>query len=78
MKTAVSLPDDVFYDAERLAERRKTSRSRMYAEAIREYIARHDPEAVTAAYDRLVDELGQPADPALAAAAVRTLSHSEW
>ena len=78
MKTAVSLPDDVFQDAERLAKRRKTSRSRVYAEALREYVARHDPEAVTEAYDRLVAELGQPADPAFAGATARTLSRIDW
>jgi metal-responsive CopG/Arc/MetJ family transcriptional regulator len=78
MKTAVSLPDDVFQDAERLARRRKTSRSRVYADALREYVARHDADAVTEAYDRLIDELGQPSDPAFAAAAARTLARSEW
>jgi metal-responsive CopG/Arc/MetJ family transcriptional regulator len=78
MKTAVSLPDDVFQDAERLAKRRKTSRSRVYAEALREYVARHDPEAVTEAYDRLVAELRQPADPAFAGATARTLTRIDW
>jgi len=78
MKTAVSLPDDVFRDAERLVRRRKVSRSRIYAEALREYVARHDPEAVTEAYDRLIEELGQPVDPAFAGAAARTLSRVEW
>ncbi|MBI2325571.1 MAG: hypothetical protein HYU87_11510 [Chloroflexi bacterium] len=47
MKTAVSLPDAVFKDAERLARRQRKSRSRLYSDAIGEYVARHDPDWVT-------------------------------
>jgi metal-responsive CopG/Arc/MetJ family transcriptional regulator len=78
MKTAVSLPDDLFQDAERLVRRRKTSRSSVYADALREYVARHDPEAITEAYNRVIEELGQPHDPAFSAASARTLLRSEW
>jgi hypothetical protein len=41
MKTAISIPDDVFADAERLARRLKKSRSELYSRAIREYIGEH-------------------------------------
>ena len=78
MKTAVSVPDDVFKDAERLAKRLKTSRSRLYSDALREYVARHSPEDVTAAYDRLIEEYGQPADDAVLAANARTIARIEW
>jgi predicted transcriptional regulator len=44
MKTAVSLPDKLFKDADRLARQLKKSRSKLYAEAITEYVARHDPD----------------------------------
>ena len=40
MKTAVSVPDELFEAAERQAERTKKSRSQLYAEAIAEYLAR--------------------------------------
>ena len=39
MKTAVSLPDSIFEAAEHLAKRMRVSRSRLYAEAIRIYVA---------------------------------------
>ncbi|MFL5301088.1 MAG: ribbon-helix-helix protein, CopG family, partial [Anaeromyxobacteraceae bacterium] len=51
MKTAISLPDDLFEQAERLARRLDKSRSELYREAVAEYVARHDPEAITAALD---------------------------
>ena len=49
MKTAISHPDTVFRDAERLAKQRKKSRCRLYTEAVLEYVARHELEAATKA-----------------------------
>ena len=51
MKVAVSIPDAVFEAAERLAERRRCSRSSLYAEALQRLIADEDSEAVTARLD---------------------------
>jgi len=56
MKTAISVPNDLFADAERLARRLKKSRSRMYAEAVAEYVARHDADAVTAKLNEVLGE----------------------
>jgi metal-responsive CopG/Arc/MetJ family transcriptional regulator len=50
MKTAVSIPDDVFEGAERLARRTKKTRSQLFSDAIKEYLARHAPEDVTDAW----------------------------
>ena len=49
MKTAVSIPDDLFEQAERLARRVGATRSGLYSRAVREYVARHAPDEVTAA-----------------------------
>jgi metal-responsive CopG/Arc/MetJ family transcriptional regulator len=84
MKTAVSIPDEIFEGAERLARRTKKSRSRLFSDAVREYLARHAPEEVTAAMDRVCEELAGSAgnndlkDGFVAAAARRTLKRSEW
>lgn len=78
MKTAVSIPDDVFEGAERLARRTKKSRSRLFSDAVREYVARHAPEDVTDAMDRVCTELSHSADPFVASAASRVLERSEW
>jgi len=48
MKTAVSLPNDLFAAAEQLAVRLGTSRSAVYAAALRESLARHEPRALSA------------------------------
>jgi hypothetical protein len=78
MKTAVSIPDQVFEQAERLARRTQRSRSHVFSSALREYIARHSPDDVTEAMDRVCEQVGQEADPFVARAARRTLEHSEW
>ena len=78
MKTAVSIPDDVFEGAERLARRTRKSRSHFFSDALREYVARHAPEEVTEAMDRVCDELGDATDPFVSAAARRVLERSEW
>jgi metal-responsive CopG/Arc/MetJ family transcriptional regulator len=78
MKTAVSLPDEVFRAAERQARRLKKSRSQLYAQALSEYLARHAPDEVTAAMNRVVETLREPTDPFVSAAARRVLERSEW
>ena len=78
MKIAVSVPDDVFERAERLARRAGRSRSEVYSSALREYVARHAPDEVTDALDRVVADIREPADPFVAAAGKRLLDSSEW
>lgn len=78
MKTAVSIPDDVFRQAERLAKRTKKSRSRLFSEALREYVARHAADEVTDAMNRVVDEIGQKRDEFVVLAARRVLEQTEW
>jgi metal-responsive CopG/Arc/MetJ family transcriptional regulator len=78
MKTAVSIPDDVFEGAERLARRTKKSRSRLFSDAVKEYVARHGPEEVTDAMDRVCGELGPPGDKFVSSAAIRVLKRTEW
>lgn len=78
MKTAVSLPDEVFDGAERLARRTKKSRSRLFSDALKEYIERHAPEEVTEAMNRACAEAGDLPDAFVSAAARRTLKRSEW
>jgi metal-responsive CopG/Arc/MetJ family transcriptional regulator len=78
MKTAVSIPDDVFQGAERLARRTKRSRSRLFSDALREYLARHSPEEVTEAMNKACDEIGETEDAFVSAAAARILKRSEW
>lgn len=79
MKTAISIPDDLFAGAERLARRSGKSRSQLYSDAVKEYVARHAPDDVTEAMDRVCDEMGHTSSDAFTAlASRRVLERVEW
>ncbi len=78
MKIAVSIPEDVFAEAEELARRQRMSRSRLYSRALAEYAARHAPDRVTEAMNQVVDEVGAGFDPFVERAARVTLARVEW
>jgi len=78
MKVAVSIPDDVFEEADRLAEEQGGSRSALYAKALKEYVARHSPDEVTRAINEVVDAVGGEIDPFVQAAVARLLRDTEW
>ncbi len=77
MKTAISIPDDVFREAEALARRMRTSRSELYSRAVREYVLKHSTDQVTALLDKVCGEAGPP-DGFADAAARSTLERTEW
>lgn len=51
MKTAISIPDDVFERAERAAKRLGLSRSELFTRAIKAFIATRAEENITKSYD---------------------------
>lgn len=78
MKTAVSIPDDIFNKAERLARRMKKSRSELFSHAIADYVARHAPDQVTETMNQVCDEVDVEADGFTSAASRRILERVEW
>ena len=78
MKTAVSIPDDIFERAERLARRKQCSRSEVYAAALDEFVARYAYDEITDAMNRVCDEVGDSNDAFLAAASRGVLDRVEW
>jgi hypothetical protein len=55
-----------------------SSRRLVLEEAIDEYVARHDPEAVTDAMNRVVDAIDSRPDPTIATAARSIIECTEW
>lgn len=78
MKTAISVPDQLFDKAEKLARTTGKSRSQIYQEALAEYLLRRDPEAVTEAMDQALAEIDQVSDPWLTQASRSALERAEW
>lgn len=62
MKVAVSIPDPLFAEAERLAQRRRLSRSQLYAQALAMLVHREDDSEITNRLDDLYREHDLPAD----------------
>lgn len=78
MKTAVSLPDDLFHDADRLAKRLAVSRSELVARALAQYLAAHRVDDVTARLDRVYAQETSALDPALDELQRRSLPREDW
>jgi metal-responsive CopG/Arc/MetJ family transcriptional regulator len=81
MKTAISVPDELFQEAERHAKRQRKSRSQLYAEALREYLTRRAPDEVTEAMNRVVDQVEEGtrvSDGFVAESGRRMLVRTEW
>ena len=78
MKVAVSIPDRVFEEAERLASDLKTSRSELYARALAAFLGNHDQDRVTERMNAVVDAVGASPDPFRQAAARRVFERVEW
>lgn len=78
VKTAVSIPDPIFEAADRLARRRRLSRSALYAEALELLLASQDVDAeITRRLDEVYAEHDSSLDPFLAAANA-ALWREEW
>jgi hypothetical protein len=78
MKIAVSIPDVVFEEAERLCLSVTDFSQPLYSRALQEFVARHSPDRLTVAMNRVVDAVGVEVDDFSRRAARRVLEQSEW
>ena len=67
VKTAVSIPDPIFEAADRLARRRRISRSELYAEALAKLLDSDQSTEITERLDGVYGERPSELDPGLAA-----------
>ena len=77
MKTAVSIPDPLFREADLLAERLGISRSEFYARALARVLEAESDDAVTAALDRVYGATESRLDGTIARAQQRAV-HETW
>ena len=80
MKTAISIPDDIFRRAEAAAKRLGMSRSELFTRAAMEFVRANPPEDVTASYDAAFaePESDRALDRARRRAARAVLRKVEW
>ncbi len=80
VKTAISIPDEIFEQAERLAKSRGWSRSELYANAVSAFVNSERflgvRETLDAVYGDHADD--SALDPLLATAQARSLAQGKW
>ncbi len=79
MKTAISIPDDLFVSAERLAKRLHMSRSELYARAVQQYVAECRHVGVKEKLDQVyASERTSVVDSAVLNAQAASIPNEEW
>jgi len=78
MKTAISIPDEVFAAAEELSRRLGMSRSELYATAVAEYVEKIRSSGVTARLNQVYAGESSTLDAGLAAAQADAVVAEEW
>ncbi len=78
MKVAVSIPDDVFAEAEKVAVKAGLSRSGLYAQALAAYLASQREESITAQLNRVYASEDSSLDPVLRTMQARAIGREAW
>lgn len=78
MKTAISIPDPLFQEAEQFAQENGLSRSELYARALQVYLEQHRPQAITQALNEIYAEEDSRLDPGFLVAQTSALPKEDW
>ncbi len=78
MKTAVSIPDKIFRSADSLAKRLGVSRSRLYADALADFLSRRQGLQVKERLDAIYGEEESALGPGLGKLQEKSLPPGEW
>lgn len=78
MKTAISIPDPVFQQAETFARKQKMSRSELYTAALTAYLERHHITSITEKLNEVYSQVDSKLDDDLHQAQVTTLPQEDW
>jgi len=78
MKTAISIPDPIFQQAELVAEELSLSRSELYAKAVEAFISSRRQSDITAKLNEVYLEQRSTLDPVLLQLQTSSLSKESW
>ena len=78
MKTAISIPDPLFKEAERLTKRLRIPRSRLYARALEEFLQRQRSKGIKEALDEIYRTESSELDPVMTQLQGMALGREEW
>jgi metal-responsive CopG/Arc/MetJ family transcriptional regulator len=78
MKTAISLPDSVFAEAEALARQLGLSRSELYSTALQAYLSKYNRQQILHKLNDIYSEESSELDPKIATMQFMSLPREEW
>jgi metal-responsive CopG/Arc/MetJ family transcriptional regulator len=78
MKTAISLPDSVFQEAEALAQQLGLSRSELYAKALQAYLKRYNRHQILLKLNQVYSQESSDLDPEMTQMQLMSLPHEDW
>ncbi len=78
MKTAISIPDQVFSRADAFARHRKMTRSALFTIAVDEFIQHHRQEDITERLNEVYAKENSSLDPVLDELQTLSLSKEDW
>jgi metal-responsive CopG/Arc/MetJ family transcriptional regulator len=78
MKTAISIPDDLYKHAEETARRLGISRSRLFSLAIKEFLRFRSEANVTRRLDEVYENEPSAVDQQLQEMQVQSITKEEW
>ncbi|MBD2491063.1 hypothetical protein [Aulosira sp. FACHB-615] len=78
MKTAISLPDSVFEEAEALAKHLGISHSELYTKALQAYLQKHNRNQILNQLNQVYSQESAELDPVLAKMQFMSLSQEDW
>lgn len=78
MKTAISIPDEIFKAAEQTAKKLGISRSELYSNAVSGYIEAHISEHITEKLDEVYSSQESSLDSNIQQMQLRSLEKEDW
>ena len=78
MKTAISIPQEIFKSAEKLAGKMGVSRSQLYVSAIKSYVEAHEGGAITAKLNEIYGNTDSKLDPQFKKLQAKAISRNRW
>ncbi|MBE9015000.1 ribbon-helix-helix domain-containing protein [Chroococcidiopsidales cyanobacterium LEGE 13417] len=78
MKTAISLPDAIFEQAEALAHQLGISRSELYTEALKAYLRRYNKEQILVKLNEVYSKETSELDPVMEKMQYMSLPLEDW
>lgn len=78
MKTAISLPDSVFEEAEALAQQLGVSRSELYTKALQAYLKKYNRNQTLLKLNQVYSEESSELDPVMARMQFMSLPRKDW